>query len=61
MDENIIKELIKEIEEIQAKEYQNSLSAGSRKVKVDSLHAKLDALNYDGPRPPRVWNQIYRS
>ena len=61
MDKNIIKELIKEIEEIQAKEYQNSISAGSRKVQVKSLHAKLDALNYEGPRPPREWNQIYRS
>lgn len=61
MDENIIKELIKEIEEIQAKEYQNSISAGFRKVMVNSLHAKLDALNYEGPRPPREWNQIYRS
>jgi Ni,Fe-hydrogenase III component G len=61
MNENIIKELIKEIEEIQAEEYQNSISAGYRKVKVKSLHAKLDDLNYDGPRPPREWNQIYRS
>lgn len=37
MDENIFKELIKEIEEIQAKEYQNSISALWRKVKVKAL------------------------
>ena len=60
MTENNIQELIKEIEEIQAKEYQNSISALSRKVKVKALHDRLDALNYDGPRPPREWNQIYR-
>lgn len=60
MNENNIQELIKEIEEIQAKEYQNSISALSRKVKVKALHDRLDALNYDGPRPPKEWNQIYR-
>ena len=60
MIENNIQELIKEIEEIQSKEYQNSISALSRKVKVKALHDRLDALNYDGPRPPREWNQIYR-
>ncbi|WP_291400469.1 hypothetical protein [Daejeonella sp.] len=61
MSENNIQELIKEIEEIQAKEYQNSISAGYRKVKVKTLHDKLDALKYEGPRPPREWNQIFRS
>lgn len=61
MSENNIQELIKEIEEIQAKEYQNSISAGYRKVKVKTLHDKLDTLNYEGPRPPREWNQIFRS
>jgi len=60
IDENITA-LIKEIEEIQAKEYQNWMSAWSRKVRVNNLHAKLDALKYEGPRPPRDWNQVFRS
>lgn len=61
MIEENVKEIIKEIEEIQAKEFQNSISAGFRKVKVKALHDKLDALKYEGPRPPRDWNQIFRS
>ncbi len=56
-----VEEIIKEIIKIQSLPYQNWVSALSRKVKVDELHKRLDKLNYIGPRPPRVWNQLLNS
>ena len=61
MIENNIKDIIIEIEEIQSKDYQNWISAWSRKYKVKALHDKLDALKYNGTRPPREWNQLFKS
>lgn len=58
-EERII-EIIGEIETIQSSQYQNSLSAWSKKLKVDRLHEELDKMNYEGERPPRTWNQIFR-
>jgi hypothetical protein len=53
-------EIIDEIETIQASQYQNWISALSKKHKVDILHEELDKMNYGGERPPRTWNQIYK-
>jgi len=60
MNDQLIKELIQEIELIQAKPYMYWISAWSNKVKVDHLHKKLDQLGYTGNRPPRSWNQVFR-
>jgi len=53
-------EIIDEIETIQASQYQNSISALGKKIKVDRLHEELDKMGYEGERPPRTWNQIYK-
>jgi hypothetical protein len=58
-EERII-EIIDEIETIQSSQYQNWISALSKKHKVDILHKELDKMNYEGERPPRTWNQIYK-
>lgn len=52
-----IEQILLEINEIQAKPYQNWISAWSRKIKVNNLHKELDSLNYEGPRPPKTWVQ----
>lgn len=57
--ERIIK-IIDEIESIQSSKYQNWISALSKKHKVDILHEELDKMNYEGERPPRTWNQIFK-
>ena len=57
--ERIIK-IIDEIKTIQASQYQNWISALGKKHKVDILHEELDKMNYEGERPPRTWNQIYK-
>ena len=53
-------EIIDEIETIQASQYQNWISALSKKHKVDILHEELDKMDYGGERPPRTWNQIFK-
>ena len=53
-------DIIDEIETIQASQYQNSISALGKKIKVDRLHEELDKMGYEGERPPRTWNQIYK-
>ena len=53
-------EIIDEIKTIQASQYQNSISALGKKIKVDRLHEELDKMGYEGERPPRTWNQIYK-
>jgi hypothetical protein len=58
--EEKIEEIIDEIETIQSSQYQNSISAWSKKVRVDNLHDKLDKMGYEGERPPRTWNQIFK-
>ena len=58
--EERIVEIIDEIETIQASQYQNSISALGKKIKVDRLHEELDKMDYEGERPPRTWNQIYK-
>jgi len=60
MNDQHIKQIIIEIELIQAKPYVNSMSAWFNKVKVDHLHKKLDQLGYTGNRPPRSWNQVFK-
>jgi hypothetical protein len=58
-EERII-DIIDEIETIQASQYQNWISALSKKHKVDRLHEELDKMAYEGERPPRTWNQIFK-
>jgi hypothetical protein len=58
-EERII-EIIDEIETIQASQYQNSISALGKKIRVDRLQEELDKMNYEGERPPRTWNQIFK-
>jgi hypothetical protein len=53
-------EIIDEIETIQASQYQNWISALAKKHKVERLHEELDKMNYEGERPSRTWNQIYK-
>jgi len=58
-EERII-DIIDEIETIQASQYQNWISALSKKHKVDRLQEELDKMGYEGERPPRTWNQIFK-
>jgi len=58
--EKRIIEIIDEIETIQTSQYQNSISALGKKIKVDRLHEELDKMEYEGKRPPRTWNQIFK-
>jgi hypothetical protein len=58
-EERII-DIIDEIETIQASQYQNWISALSKKHKVNRLHEELDKMDYNGERPPRTWNQIFK-
>lgn len=56
--DNKIADIIQEILYIQRQPYVNWISAWGRKIKVDSLHQKLDEMGYGADRPPRNWNQF---
>jgi hypothetical protein len=58
--EQKIMEIIDEIETIQSSQYQNSISALGKKIRVDRLQEELDKMGYEGERPPRTWNQIFK-
>jgi hypothetical protein len=55
--DNNTQDIIEEIIQIQNLKWNGWFSALGRKIRVDTLHAKLDKMGYAGDRPPRTWNQ----
>lgn len=55
--DNKTQEIIDEILHIQSLKWNGWFSAFGRKLRVDTLHTKLDKMGYGGDRPPRSWNQ----
>jgi hypothetical protein len=61
MENDAVQKLIDEIKAIQQLPYLNSISALSRKIMVQKLHAEIDKLGYSGERPPVEWNQLHNN